>query len=52
MSKARKNRLEEISWIILLFDYEYSVVLSGVNKDKYVSFLGAFNYDESADNAR
>mgnify|MGYP000137802950 CR=1 FL=1 len=50
MSKARKKKLEEITWIILLFEYEYSVKLSGVDKDEYTTFLGAFDYDDEADN--
>jgi len=49
MSKAKKKKLEEITWIILLFEYEYSTKISGVGKDEYMTFLGAFNYDDSAD---
>ncbi|TQV89375.1 immunity 22 family protein [Aliikangiella coralliicola] len=49
MSKARKKKLEEITWIILLFEHEYSAKLSGVEKDEYVTFLGAFDYDDDAD---
>lgn len=49
MSKARKKKLEQISWIILLYEYEYSVKISGVEKDKYTTFLGAFDYDDAAD---
>jgi len=47
--KAKKKKLEEISWIILLFEYEYSVKISGVDKDNYTTFLGAFDYDDGAD---
>ncbi len=50
MSKARKKKLEEITWIILLFEYEYSPKLSGVEQDNYTTFLGAFTYDDEADN--
>ena len=50
MSKARKKKLENITWIILLFEYEYSAKLSGVEKDKYTTFLGAFTYDDDAEN--
>ena len=50
MSKARKKKLENITWIILLFECEYSTKLSGVEKDKYTTFLGAFTYDDEADN--
>lgn len=49
MSKARKKKFEQISWIILLYEYEYSVKISGVEKDKYTTFLGAFDYDDAAD---
>ncbi|WP_158971962.1 immunity 22 family protein [Paraglaciecola sp. L3A3] len=45
MSKAKKNKLEQVSWIILLFEQEYSAKLSGVANDEYTTFLGAFNYD-------
>ncbi|MFT7300454.1 MAG: hypothetical protein ACI89Z_000911 [Porticoccus sp.] len=50
MSKARKKKLEEVTWIILLFECEYSPKVSGVDKDNYMSFLGAFDYDDGADN--
>lgn len=50
MSKARKKKLENITWIIMLFEYEYSAKLSGVEKDKYTTFLGAFTYDDEAEN--
>lgn len=50
MSKARKKKLEQVSWIIMLFEYEYSVKISGVEKDPYTTFLGAFDYDDGAEN--
>ena len=49
MSKAKKKNLLEISWLILLFEYEYSAKTSGVESDEYVTLLGAFNYDDDAD---
>ena len=49
MSKAKKNKMEQVSWIILLFEQEYSAKLSGVAQDEYTTFLGAFNYDASSD---
>ncbi len=49
MSKARKKHMEQVSWIILLFEQEYSVKLSGIGKDDYTTFLGAFDYDASSD---
>ncbi len=50
MSKAKKKNLEDITWIILLFEVEYSPKLSGTEKDKYTTFLGAFTYDDEAEN--
>ena len=50
MSKARKKKLEEVSWIVLLFEVEYSLKMSGVEKDQYMTFLGAFDYDDGAEN--
>lgn len=49
MSKARKKKMEEVTWIVLLFDCEYSPKLSSVAKDEYLTFLGAFNYDPDAE---
>ena len=49
MSKAKKKDLLEITWLILLFEYEYSAKTSGVESDEYVTLLGAFNYDDDAD---
>ncbi|MBL4660460.1 MAG: immunity 22 family protein [Alcanivoracaceae bacterium] len=49
MSKAKKKKLQEVTWVILLFEYEYSAKISGIEKDKYVTLLGAFNYDAEED---
>jgi hypothetical protein len=49
MSKAKKNKMQQVTWIILLFEQEYSVKLSGVASDEYTTFLGAFNYDASSE---
>jgi hypothetical protein len=49
MSKAKKNKMEQVTWIILLFEQEYGVKQSGVTEDEYTTFLGAFNYDASSD---
>lgn len=50
MSKAKKLNIDDITWMILLFECEFSPKISGVEKDQYTSFLGAFNYDDEADN--
>jgi len=50
MSKAKKKKLEEITWIVLLFEHEYSVKLTGVDRDEFLTFLGALDYDATADN--
>ncbi len=50
MSKATKKKVDDVTWIILLFDCEYSPKIAGVEKDQYTTFLGAFNYDDDADN--
>jgi len=48
MSKAKKKKLNEITWIILLFEYEYSAKISGIESDEYVTLVGAFDYDNDA----
>ncbi len=50
LSKAKKKNLMEVSWLILLYEFEYSSKTSGVESDEYVTLLGAFNYDDDADN--
>ena len=49
MSKAKKKKMQQVTWIILLFEHEYSIKLSGVTEDEYTTFLGAFNYDAASD---
>ncbi len=49
LSKAKKKNLLQISWIIILFEYEYSAKATGIENDEYVTLLGAFNYDDDAD---
>jgi len=50
MNAARQRKIDEITWIVLLYDQAYDVSKSGVKKDEYMTFLGAFDYDEAADN--
>jgi len=50
MSKAKKKDMLEITWLVLLFDYEYSAKTSGVESDEYLTLLGAFSYDDDAEN--
>jgi len=49
-SKAREKGFEQVTWVIMLFELEYNSVLSGVESDEFVSFLGVFDYDDDADN--
>ena len=49
LSKAKKKNLLQVSWIIILFEYEYSAKITGIENDEYVTLLGAFNYDDDAD---
>jgi len=50
MSKAKKKDFLQVSWVILLFEYEYSAKISGIENDEYVTLLGAFSYDDDAEN--
>lgn len=49
LSKAKKKQVNEVTWLILLYEFEYSAKLSGVDSDEYTRFIGAFNYDDEAD---
>ncbi len=49
LSKAKKKDMLEITWVILLFEYEYSAKATGVDSDEFVTLLGAFNYDDDAE---
>ncbi|WP_444996938.1 immunity 22 family protein [Aliikangiella sp. IMCC44359] len=49
MNKAHKKNQLQISWIILLYEYEYSAKLTDIKSDEYTTYLGAFNYDNDAD---
>ena len=49
LSKAKKKSISEITWVVLLFDYEYSAKLSGVESDEFLTLLGAFSYEDDAD---
>ncbi len=49
LNKAKKKNLTSITWIVLLYEHEYSVKQSGIGKDTYMTFVGAFDYDESAE---
>ncbi len=49
MSKAGKKNLDEVTWVVVLFEYEYSSKVSGIEKDEYLTLVGAFDYDDDAD---
>ena len=49
ISKAQKKKLLDITWVVLLYEFEYSARISGVEKDDYLTLLGAFNYDAEED---
>ncbi len=49
LSKAKKKNLLRVSWVVLLFEVEYTAKLSGVESDDYLTLLGAFNYDDDVD---
>lgn len=49
LNKAKQKNLLKVSWVILLFEHEYSAKLSGVEEDNYTKVLGAFNYDDEAE---
>jgi hypothetical protein len=45
MNKAKKKNITDITWMVLLYEYEYSVGVSGIAKDEYLTLIGAFDYD-------
>jgi hypothetical protein len=46
---AINNNMAQVTWIVLLHDLAYDPEVSGIKKDKFLTFLGAFDYDETAD---
>ncbi|MGX5173966.1 immunity 22 family protein [Aliikangiella sp. IMCC44653] len=49
MSKAKKLNLLQVTWVVLLYDFEFSAKLADINSDDTLTFVGAFNYDEEAE---
>jgi hypothetical protein len=47
--KINKMGADEITWVIILFDFEYRPKKTKVYKDEYVQYAGSFPYDENAD---
>jgi len=45
MNKAKKKDLLSITWVVLLYEFEYSNKQTGMGKDDYLILLGAFDYD-------
>jgi hypothetical protein len=43
--KISKMGHEQVSWIILLFDFEYRNKLTKIHEDEYVQYVGSFMYD-------
>ena len=49
MSKARRKKIDKVTWVVILFDIEYTSKETGMGKDDYMTFLGAFSCDEEQD---
>ena len=49
MNKAKKKDLLSITWVVLLYEFEYSNKQTGMGKDDYLTLLGAFDYDAEED---
>jgi len=43
--KINKMGYNEVSWIILLFDFEYRNKLTKIHEDEFVQYVGSFVYD-------
>lgn len=46
--KINKMGADKVTWVILLFDYEYRPKKTKVYKDEYVQFVGAYPFDDTA----
>jgi len=46
--KIKKMGHSEVSWIILLFDFEYRNKITKIHEDDYVQYVGSFVYDMDA----
>ena len=46
--KITKMGHPQVSWIILLFDFEYRNKLTKIHEDEYVQYVGSFVYDMDA----
>ncbi len=47
--KINKMGFKKVTWVILLFDYEYRPKKTKVYEDDYVKFVGSYPYDFNAD---
>jgi len=50
IKKIEKLGDKQISWLILLFDFEYRAKKTHIFEDEYVHFVGCFPYDMEAGN--
>lgn len=49
IKKIEKLGDKKISWLILLFDFEYRAKKTHIFQDEYVNFVGCFPFDIDAD---
>ncbi|MBY4676645.1 immunity 22 family protein [Marinobacterium arenosum] len=49
LAQARTQQLEQITWLILLYDFAYDPQQTGVTEDAYTRFVGVFDYNDEAD---
>ncbi|WP_428033595.1 immunity 22 family protein [Amphritea sp.] len=52
IKKIEKLGDTQISWLILLFDFEYRAKKTHIFEDEYVHFVGCFPYDMDAGNLK
>jgi hypothetical protein len=47
--KIKKMGISDLTWVIIMFDFEYRPKKTKVYKDEFVQYVGSFPYDDEAD---
>ena len=51
VAEAQKRKLEETSFVFLMYNFAYDPKVTKIQRDDYLEFLGVFTFDQQSDSA-
>ncbi len=49
VSAGRAKGIESTTYVFVIYDFKYDPIITGIDKSKYLTFIGAFDLDKDKD---